>query len=267
MAPSTKVISFSNPNDPTGSLMERRMLEDVARIADVAGAYVLRDEVYRGANQEGDEMTPFIADLYARGISTGSVSKAFSLAGLRLGRIVGSHEVLEAAEIHRDYSTISVGMLDEHFATMALEHAATILSRTRSIVRGNLAVLDRWVQGEPAVSFVRPRAGTTALLRYGFAMKSRDFCVRLLETLGVLFTPGGALDMEGYVRIGYANAPAIVAAGLERASDVLRAIRRSRRRSLRRARRCAIPMLGGSAIRGAKVGPTPRSSETSFVSD
>ena len=224
VAGGTKLISLSNPNNPTGSLLDRRMLEKIAAIADTVGAYVLADEVYRGATQESDELTPSIRDVYPRGISTGSMSKAFSLAGLRLGWIVGPHEVLKAAEIHRDYSTISVGMLDDHFASIALENAGRLLARTRATVRGNLAVLDRWMAGEASMSYSKPEAGTTALLKIRSTLSSREFCVRLLETQGVLFTPGSALDMEGYVRIGYANTPSVVAAGLPRVSAFLRSL-------------------------------------------
>jgi aspartate/methionine/tyrosine aminotransferase len=222
VTPSTRAITFSNPNNPTGALMDGATLARIAAVADRVGAYVLSDEVYRGATQVGDEPTPSIVDLYPRGISTGSMSKVFSLAGLRLGWMAGPREVLAAAEVHRDYNTISVGMIDDHLASIALEHRDAVLARTRRIVRTNLAILDRWVAGEPAVSYVRPRAGTTALLKYAADIPSREFCVRLLESTGVFFTPGSALEMEGYVRIGYANNEAVLEAGLGRTSAFLK---------------------------------------------
>ena len=88
VTPHTRLIAFSNPNNPTGSLMDRTLLQEIVEIADRVGAYVLGDEVYRGANQDGDEPTVSIADLYPKGISVGSMSKVYSLAGLRLGWIV-----------------------------------------------------------------------------------------------------------------------------------------------------------------------------------
>ncbi|HEV8391940.1 MAG TPA: aminotransferase [Dongiaceae bacterium] len=224
VTPNTKLIALTNPNNPTGSVMDRAMMQRVADLAARVGAYVLCDEVYRGVDQEGDELTVSMADLYERGISTGSMSKAFSLAGLRLGWIVGPTDLIHAVSIHRDYNTISVGMLDDHFASIALEHRDAILARNRAIVRTNLAILDRWVAEEPAISYVKPKGGTVALLKYDFDMPSRDFCVRLLEAEGVMFTPGGALDMEGYVRIGYANNRAVLEAGLERVSRFLRTL-------------------------------------------
>lgn len=224
ITPNTKLIALTNPNNPTGSVMDRAMLQRLADMAARVGAYVLCDEVYRGVDQTGDELTVSMADLYERGISTGSMSKAFSLAGLRLGWIVGPKDLIHAVSIHRDYNTISVGMLDDHFASIALEHRDAILMRNRAIVRGNLSILDRWVAEEPAISYVKPKGGTVALLKYDFDLPSRDFCVRLLESEGVMFTPGSALDMEGTVRIGYANNRAVLEEGLPRVSRFLRTL-------------------------------------------
>jgi aspartate/methionine/tyrosine aminotransferase len=212
---------FSNPNNPTGSLMDRATLEAIARIAGEHGAYVLGDEVYRGVDQTGDGYTASIADLSERGISTGSMSKAYSLAGLRLGWIVGPESLLHEVGTHRDYNTISVGMIDDFLASLALENRAALLRRNHAIVRTNLAVLDGWLNTQPRLSYVKPRSGTTALLKYDLDMDSREFCVRLIETTGVMLTPGSAMDMEGYVRIGYANDRAILSAGLERMADFL----------------------------------------------
>ncbi|HJT12780.1 MAG TPA: aminotransferase [Dongiaceae bacterium] len=224
ITPNTRLIALTNPNNPTGAVMDRAMMQRLADMAARVGAYVLSDEVYRGVDQVGDELTLSMADLYERGISTGSMSKAFSLAGLRLGWIVGPKDLIHAVSIHRDYNTISVGMLDDHFASIALEHRGAILKRNRAIVRENLAILDLWVAGEPAISYVKPNGGTVALLKYDFDLPSRDFCVRLLEAEGVMFTPGSALDMEGYVRIGYANNRAVLEEGLPRVSRFLRTL-------------------------------------------
>lgn len=222
--PGTKLIAINNPNNPTGSLMDRQLLEQIVEIARSVGAWLLCDEVYRGIDQEGDGFTVSIADLYEKGISTASMSKAFSLAGLRLGWIAGPVEVIHAVSIHRDYNTISVGMLDDHFACIALENKDKILARNQEITRTNLALLDAWVAKEPKVSYVKPKSGTTALLKIDVDMSSRDFCIRLLDAKGVMFTPGSALDIEGYVRIGYANNTEVLKAGLEKVSEFLKGL-------------------------------------------
>lgn len=222
LARGARVIALTNPNNPTGALIDRPMLEEIVAIARAEGAYILADEVYRGVDQEGDGFTASIADLYEKGISTGSMSKAYALAGLRLGWIVAPEDVLHAAMIHRDYSTISVSMVDDHLAAMALEARDRVLERSRAITRGNLAILSDWVDAEPSISWIKPRSGTTAFLRYAAPIPSGEFCLRLLEETGVLLVPGSAFDMDGHVRIGYANDPDILREGLARMSAFLK---------------------------------------------
>ena len=222
--PETKLIALTNPNNPTGALIERPMLEEISQIARDVGAYVLCDEVYRGTGQTGDGMTPSIVDVYEKGIATAGMSKAYSLAGLRVGWIVAPSEVTEKVLIHRDYDTISVGKINDHFAAMALENKERILARSHKITRDNLAILDTWVIDQPKVSWVKPRAGTTAMLKVHVPMTSREFCVDLLEKTGVMLTPGDAFDMEGYVRIGYSNNTDILKAGLERLGGYLKSL-------------------------------------------
>jgi aspartate/methionine/tyrosine aminotransferase len=218
-----KLIAFSNPNNPAGSLMDEALLGEITEIARRAGAYLLADEVYRGLNQQGSGTTASIADIYEAGISTGSMSKAFSLAGLRLGWLTAPADVITAVSIHRDYNTISVGMIDDYFASLALEAKDAILARSREIVRGNLATLDEWVTAHPLVHYVKPGSGTTALLAYDLDVPSRQLCVDLVQQTGVMLTPGSAMDAEGYLRIGYANNPKILADGLGRLGEFLTA--------------------------------------------
>lgn len=219
--PGTKLIALTNPNNPTGALIPREMLEEIAAIARAAGAWVLCDEVYRGTDQEGPGMTASMADIYEKGISTAGMSKAYSLAGLRLGWVAGPRSVIEGVMIQRDYDTISVGRIDDHFATLALEHRDRVLARSRQITRGNLEILAQWIAGEPKLSFVRPRSGTTALVKLHVPMSSAEFCIALQKETGVMFLPGSALGMEGYLRIGYANNPEILKQGLARVSAFL----------------------------------------------
>ncbi|MCO4826176.1 MAG: aminotransferase [Amylibacter sp.] len=219
--PDTKLIAINNPNNPTGALMDRDQLMQIVEIARKADAWLLCDEVYRGTNQQGDGFAPAIADLYEKGISTASMSKAFSLAGLRLGWIAAPRALIEQVMIHRDYNTISVGMIDDHFAALALEHKDAVIGRSQRITRENLETLANWIDQEPLITWVKPRAGTTALLNYDLDIPSQDLCIEILKETGVMFTPGSALDMEGTLRIGFANTPSILKQGLARVSEFL----------------------------------------------
>ena len=199
-----KLICINNPNNPTGALMPQSMLEEIVSIARKHSAYILCDEVYRHLTQE-DGYCPSIAELYEKGISISSMSKVFSLAGLRLGWIASKDKtVLNECRIHRDYDLISCGMLDEAAASLALKHQDKLLARSRGIVRENLAVLDAWMRGEPHLSYVKPQAGTTALVSYDLDIPSYDFCKELYHTTGAFVTPGACFEEGRSMRIGYA---------------------------------------------------------------
>ena len=219
--PGTKMICINNPNNPTGALMSRDMLEEIVQIAREAGAYILCDEVYRHLTQT-DEWSDSVVDLYEKGISIGSMSKVFSLAGLRLGWIASHNaDFINACLSRRDYSLISCGMFDEAVASLALHHSHALLTRNRSIIRKNLAILSDWAEKEKRVHFVRPQAGTTSLLFYDSPMPSYAFCEKLLAQTGALLTPGACFELEGCARIGYACDSSELKAGLAAISQTL----------------------------------------------
>ena len=219
--PGTKLICINNPNNPTGAVMDEAYLKEIGQIAKNCGAYLLCDEVYRGLTHEGNPFTGSIVDLYEKGISVGSMSKTFSLAGLRLGWVVGPAEFIARVNSQRDYHVISIGMIDDYLASLALENKEKILERNLAICRANGQMLSDWVSKEPHISYVKPKGGTIAFLKYDLPMPSAKLCRRLQAETGVMLLPGSALDMEGYLRIGYANNPQIIAKGLALFSDWL----------------------------------------------
>lgn len=200
----TKLICINNPNNPTGSVMPEAMLSEIVKIAKSSDCYLLCDEVYRGLEHDGN-ISKSIVDIYDKGISTGSMSKVFSLAGLRLGWIVSPQEIMDKIIIHREYNTISVGILDDYFASIAIENKDKIINRNLTKILEGKKIISDWVKSEPYIDWVEPNGGTTCLLKYNLKLCSTDLCKKLLDDTGVLFLPGSTLDMEGYLRAGYCS--------------------------------------------------------------
>lgn len=220
----TSLIVINNPNNPTGALMDEALLREIVDVARTVGAWLLCDEVYRGLEHEPGTTAPSIVDLYERGVSTGSMSKTYSLAGLRTGWLAGPPEVIERCLEVRDYTTISCGVLDDLLATVALEHREAVLARSLELVRANLALVDEWIAGEPRLRYERPRAGTTALIRYTCEVPSTDLCEGMFAQQGAFVTPGSAFDEEYSFRLGYARARDTLVGGLAAISAYLRTL-------------------------------------------
>jgi aspartate/methionine/tyrosine aminotransferase len=221
---STRLIVLNNPNNPTGALMDEALLREVVAIARERDAWLLCDEVYRMLEHEPGTTAPSVADLYEKGVSTGSMSKSYSLAGLRTGWVAGPPEVIARCLDVRDYTTISGGVLDDALAAAALEHRDAVLERSLAIVRGNLALVDEWLAREPRLHYVRPRAGTTALIHYGYDVDSVDFCQNMFDLNGAFVMPGIAFGEERSFRLGYACAGEVLAGGLAAVSAYLRTL-------------------------------------------
>lgn len=221
VTPETKMICINNPNNPTGALMSEQMLREIVEIARSADAWILCDEVYRHLSQE-DGWCPSIVDLYEKGISVSSMSKVFSLAGLRLGWIA-THDmsVVKSCLSHRDYNLVSCGVFDEMLAAAALKHRDKLLERSRKIVRENLQILDDWVSSEPHVSYVKPKAGTTALVYYDLYIPSYEFCEEMYKKTGAFVTPGDCFEVPHSMRIGYAYGKQDLIDGLKAISEYI----------------------------------------------
>lgn len=204
VTPDTKMICINNPNNPTGALMGKELLEEIVKIARSVDAYLLCDEVYRHLTQE-DVWSESVADLYEKGISVSSMSKVFSLAGLRLGWIA-THDAaaLKAFLSHRDYNLISCGLFDDAVAALALSHRDVMLKRNQAIVRENLAILDAWVAEHKHFYYTKPKAGTTALVYYDYDIPSYEFCKEMYHKTGAFVTPGDCFEQPHSMRIGYA---------------------------------------------------------------
>lgn len=221
----------SNPQNPTGSIISRETLEEIVAIAREKSIIIHADEVYRPlfhSTATDDEVPPSLLSLgYEHTVVTGSMSKAYSLAGIRVGWIASRDRALiEACASARDYTTISVGGIDDAIASHALAPSCihNLLKRNIELARTNLAILERFIESHRwACDWIKPRAGTTAFVRFsrgGKPVNGTAFCEMLLEKTGVMFVPGAECfgrdgDFTGYVRVGFVNETSVIRDGLE----------------------------------------------------
>lgn len=220
----TKLICLNNPNNPTGAVIPDEMLERIVEIAKNNNSWILSDEVYRGLNLFGNPYSKSIADIYEKGISVGSMSKTYSLPGLRVGWICAREDLIAEVNRHREYNTISVSILDDYFSALALENKDRIALRNFKIMKEGLDILNDWLNEEIYVKANLPQGGTTALLRYKKDIPSKVLCRNLQEKTGVALLPGETFEMEGTVRVGFCAGNEVLKTGLNLFSKYLRTI-------------------------------------------
>lgn len=219
----TKLIIICNPNNPTGARVDAPDLDAIAAIANRRGAWILSDEIYRGAERDGRE-TPTMWGRSDRVIVTSGLSKAYALPGLRIGWVVAPPALIAALWSYHDYTTISPGALSDALARRALEPArrAQILARTRRILNANYPVIAEWLAAHGALfSHAPPDAGAIVYARYHHPINSTELVTRLREQKSVLIVPGDHFGMDGYLRIGFGDEMSYLQNGLNRLHDLL----------------------------------------------
>jgi aspartate/methionine/tyrosine aminotransferase len=217
-------ILVTNPNNPTGASLTSESMDGIVSLAQKHGAWILADEVYRGAEVTGDE-TPSFWGRGERVVVTNSLSKAYGLPGLRLGWVVGPPDLIQDLWGRTDYTTISPATLSDHLATVALEPATRkrILQRTRGIVRENFGVMKEWIDSHEGLFDYRPPdAGAICYVHYNASVNSSAFADRVRTEKDLLIVPGDHFGMDNYLRLGFGNPRDELVDGLQRISDAFR---------------------------------------------
>jgi aspartate/methionine/tyrosine aminotransferase len=205
--PQTRAIVLTTPNNPTGYALDRVQMERIVAVARRHGLWLLGDEVYRGTEREAERI-PAVCDWYERGVSLGGLSKAYGLAGLRIGwSCTRDGALYERMAALKDYLSICNSAPSEFLAELALRHNTALIGRVRDITTRNLDHLDDFFARRSQLFFwTRPRAGTTAFPRY-LAGSSEALCARAVREAGVLLLPSTAFDAgDEHIRFGYGRA-------------------------------------------------------------
>ncbi len=204
--PNTKAIIVNCPHNPSGYLMRRDKQRDIIEIAAAHNIVLFSDEVYRFLEYGDEDRLPAACDLYHRAVSLGVMSKAYGLAGLRIGWIaMRDQDIYNRMAYFKDYTTICSSAPGEFLAAVGLRQRDHLVQRNLAIINRNLALLDRFFAEHSNVfSWVRPKAGSIAFPRIKLDQGIDDFCADLVERKGVLLLPGTQYDYAGkHFRIGF----------------------------------------------------------------
>lgn len=205
--PNTKIIVLSSPNNPTGAFIPIDDLNKIVEIAMKHDLYVLCDEVYTSLyhSTSKDEIPKSIADIYDKGISTGTMSKSFGLAGLRLGWIVSKNKsFINDCLSRRQYNIVTISSINDMVATYALKNKDKLLERNSKICIENLEIIkDAVTNSNGKLDVFIPKAGTTCFIKVNGIEDTHQLCLDLIKDEKVAFIPGEIFGYPGYLRVGF----------------------------------------------------------------
>ena len=224
VTPQTKLIAVCNPDNPTGRTLTETEMDGIITCARSVGAWILADEVYRGADRVSDVENPSFYGRYDKVIAVGSMSKAYGLPGLRIGWAIGPEDIIDELWARHEYLTISTTMLSNQLAALALspEIRPLLLKRTRGFIRRGYPILEQWMQAHQGRFWMRPPdAAAIAFVGYDFDINSSEFTDRLRREKSVLIVPGDHFGMDHFVRISFGLPEDYLIPALERIHELI----------------------------------------------
>ena len=215
ITPQTKLIVVTNPNNPTGHILSQDARALIVERARAAGAWLLADEVYQGAERNG-QTTPSFWGSYERVLVNNGLSKAYGLPGLRLGWVVGPGDMIERLWRRHDYTVIGPTPMSDFLGREALGVREKILTRTRGILNQNYPVMNAWLKRFGGLFEWRdPEAGAICFVHYRHPADAVELVERIRARHSILLVPGEHFGLPQHLRLGFGNQRAELEAALQ----------------------------------------------------
>ncbi len=204
--PNTKLISITNPHNPSGKLFSEKIIHELIQLAEEKNCRLLVDETYRDLNFQ-TELKPYAAELSDKVISVSSVSKSYGAPGVRIGWIINRdkklmHDFLAAKE----QITICNSVVDEEIAFALINSKQKWMKKQHAHIRSNFAYIKQWFAQQSFLEWVEPNAGVVCFprLKAEYKIDTEKFYQSLFNDYSTIVGPGHWFEKEKtYMRIGF----------------------------------------------------------------
>lgn len=202
----TKCIVINFPHNPTGQVITQQELIDLVSLCEQHDLWLFSDEVYRLLGNPHEPWASPAAEIYPKALSLGVMSKAFGMAGLRIGWIACQDvNMLQKIEYMKHYTSICNSAPSEIISLIALKNIEKILARNNKIVADNLLLIDKFMQEfRNHFEWVRPQGGCVGFVKFKNDISIDDFSLALVKEQGVLLMPASIYSYDGnHFRLGF----------------------------------------------------------------
>lgn len=221
----TKLLILPFPNNPTGAVLDRENLEEIASVLRDTNIAVLSDEIYAELTYDHvHESIASIEGMRERTIIASGFSKAYAMTGWRMGYCVAPAPITEQMYKIHQYAIMCAPTVSQYASVEALKNGDADIemmkreyNRRRKYIISGLRNIGIDCFEAKGAFYVFPKIGD-------FGMSSDEFCERLLNENGVAIVPGTAFGKggEGFARISYAYSVNHIAEALERIEEFIK---------------------------------------------
>jgi capreomycidine synthase len=231
IGPRTRMVVINFPHNPTGATLMPGQLEDLLRLIEGTGSYLVWDAAFSELTYDA----PPLPDPVLRSdriLSIGTLSKAYGLPGLRVGWCFAAPALLSRLVETRDHLTLHLSPLVELVAERAIRAGDRLVAPRLAQARRNRDLVAGWIgEQEERVSWARPRGGVCGFVHLPAIEDVEAFCHQLARERRVLLLPGVCFGHREHARLGFGDSTSTLEAGLRQTADLLRQRGRAERLS------------------------------------
>ena len=231
----TKALILNSPNNPSGSVCSRALLEGIAALAVEKQFYVISDEIYEKLIYDGEAHVSIASlgdEIHAQTIVVNGVSKSYAMTGWRIGYAAGPKAVIRAMTAFQSHSTSNPNSIAQHAAAVALTNGEKFMHDSLVEFDARRRLMHQLISEIPGLSAALPKGAFYMMLNIsaligkslnGRAIRgSDDFAEMLLESQKVAVVPARAFGDDRYVRLSYATSRDKITLGLARIAEFVK---------------------------------------------
>lgn len=204
--PNTKLISITNPHNPSARLYSRETIDALVQLAEEKNCYLLIDETYRDLNFQ-TELRPYAAEKSPNVISVSSVSKSYGAPGIRIGWIICRDKKLMYDFLAaKEQICLCNSVVDEEIAHYLLSNKQRIIGEHHAFIRNNFAYMKEWFAQQSYLEWVEPQAGVICFprLKQQYKVDTAKLYDTLYNDYATIVGPGHWFEQDKtYMRIGF----------------------------------------------------------------
>lgn len=219
----SKILLINSPNNPTGHVMTRENLAEIAEVCKELDLLVLSDEVYNTLVYDGAEAVSIstFPGMKERTIVINSLSKSYAMCGWRIGYAAGPAEIIDRMSKMQENFNSGANAAAQYAAAYALEHRELTKEIQESFAERRKVALEG-IRDIPGMRCVEPKGAFYLFpdIR-AFGLDSKTFCDRLLDEAHVVCVPGSAFGSvgEGFIRMAYTASKEDIQEAMRRIKD------------------------------------------------
>jgi len=220
-----RLLVLTNPHNPSGAYDPPQLFARYANLVEEWGGHVLLDEIFQPFMPYGETVTA--AQFSDSIIVTGSLTKVWGLGGLRIGWVIAPPEIARKIERTMNFMHVVQPFVTEFIAWKVLSNYTLnqrMLTNARARAEKHWAIVQEWFSRQDKLTIHKPAGGIIAMVTANnpATLDIDQLCATLLEREKTLVIPGRYFGFNNGFRIGFGAEPAVLNAGLERLSAVLK---------------------------------------------